>query len=120
MLCMEEADGRLAENQRMGFLGRVFQRGLLGRMRHGPEEQSFEVDPSSPTATVALSKCDLHVLEMGQSCKISCIEGAAWVTYPGRFCDYILKAGESLSLRGEARIIISGGRDKCTVRISAK
>ncbi len=67
-----------------------------------------------------LGRKELRALDINQYCTICCVEGAAWVTAPGRFCDYILKAGESLSLRGKGKILISGGSKDCMVRIDSK
>jgi len=87
---------------------------MLG-LREDRASDSFQ---SVPSETTLLGQKELYVLEIMQYCSISCLEGAAWITYPGRFCDYIIKAGESLSLRGTGKIVISGGCGSCTIQVS--
>lgn len=117
MLCMDECEGRKIVKQRIGLLERAFQKcfGLKQGSRGG--ERASESCGVSRSGTAVLSGRELYVLDMSGDCKISCTQGAAWVTCPGRFCDYILKAGESLMLRAEGRIIISGGSENSRVEI---
>jgi hypothetical protein len=73
--------------------------------------QTLRSDPA------VLSRGELYAVQMSGQCKVFCTEGAAWVTFPGRFCDYILKAGESLLLQGKGKIVITGGSEISQVRI---
>jgi len=99
---------------RPGFLRR-FLRGCIGgdgRVRD-PSNLVRVVRPDS----VKIHKRELCVIDISGWCTISCVEGNAWVTYPGRRCDYLLNPGESLKLRGEGRVIVSGCTDRVSVRV---
>lgn len=64
-----------------------------------------------------LQQGELWVVRIDGPCAVSCSEGSAWVTRPGRFCDYVLEKGESLSLQGEGKVIVSGGGGGAVVRV---
>ena len=68
--------------------------------------------------TVALAKGELHLVEVSQHCKITCVQGALWITAANRPCDYILKAGECMLLQGKGKIIVSSGGSEGVFRIS--
>lgn len=105
--------------QRGGFLAKLFQRYLPGNRRDVTRGKGSEPAREATVETVTLSAKELRVLEISQYGTISCLEGTVWITFPHRFCDYILKAGESISLRGEGRLVVSGGCRRCIIGISA-
>lgn len=107
-----------AEGQRGGFLARLFPRYFSANRLQLPPGKDFESASGLPVETVSLSGKELRVLEISQTGTISCLEGVVWITFPHRFCDYVLKAGESLSLRGEGRLVVSGGCRKAIIGIS--
>ncbi len=49
-----------------------------------------------------ISLCNEHLLTL------ACISGEIWVTFDGRSDDIILKAGNSIELRGMKGIVLSG------------
>lgn len=66
----------------------------------GPRTELIEVGPGA-----------VHVSSVDRHFGITCVKGAVWVTSSDRRCDYILREGEAMLLRGRSRIIVSAGRD---------
>lgn len=118
MLRGVESDEWQAGAQRHGFLAKFFQRYFPGNRRDVTRGKPPGSAPGLPFETICLSGKELRVLEISRYGTICCLEGVVWITFPHRFCDYILKAGESLSLRGEGQLVVSGGCRKCTIGIS--
>lgn len=107
-----------AGDQQGGFLTKLFRRCFPGNRWGVTRGEGAEPAQEASVETVSLSAKELRVLEISHYGTISCLEGVVWITFPRRFCDYILKSGESLSLRGEGRLVVSGGCRKCTIGIS--
>lgn len=63
------------------------------------------------------AKSALHVVTASKNCRIACTEGTAWVTSQDQRCDYILNEGESITLQGDGKTIVSGGRVNTSIRI---
>ncbi|MEN6437750.1 MAG: DUF2917 domain-containing protein [Syntrophobacter sp.] len=114
MECLGACEYYRGETGRPGLLKRVLH-GCLNLDRRVREHSSLVriVRPDK----VRIHKSELCVLDISGWCAISCVVGSAWVTYPGRRCDYVLNSGESLKLRGEGRVIVSGCSDEIEVRI---
>jgi hypothetical protein len=80
----------------------------------------FCADPGADrprTETLQLGVGTLHVMDAARHCKITCTQGAVWVTGTNRLGDHVLKAGESLLLQGRNKVLVSGGGDACMVWI---
>lgn len=107
-----------AGSGRLGFLLNTFLGCFPGSRHHPEQEKGSGPAGTSSVETVRLSEKELCVLELSRAGTIACLEGTVWITFPHRFCDYVLKAGESLSLRGPGRLLASGGCRKCTITIS--
>lgn len=105
------------ENRNPGIFARMFRGCMAGTRKKSAKTASVLVRVARPE-NVMIHEGELCIVDLSGRCTITCTEGTAWVTCPGRFCDYILHAGESLSLKGEGEAIVSGGADKLTVRIS--
>jgi hypothetical protein len=116
MLCVGECECQRIESRESGFLSRVFQRCFSPDRRDASKENAAGLQTLRPEPAV-LGKGELHAVQMSGQCKVFCTEGAAWVTCPGRFCDYILKAGESLLLQGKGKVVITGGSEVSRIRI---
>lgn len=117
MLCMGECACPKLENRQAGFFERMFQKRSSWI---GTDDSSREVPGLvhlSRSGKAELHRGELCVVAMSRQCQVCCTEGVAWVTFPGRFSDYILKAGESLFLQGKGKIIISGGSANSIVRV---
>lgn len=117
MLCIRGSLGLPLENREGGLLGKA-----VGRlMRMSREEGSLNSHSTTPHASkptfVSLEKSRLHVITPAKYCRIACTTGTAWITSQTRACDFILAAGESVLLRGEGKIIISGGCGSSSVKI---
>ena len=117
MLYIEECGCRQVESRKTGFFERMskkyFREGVqaCGKTKAAPPHGHH-------SDGVILRKGELYVFNMSGRCTISCSKGTAWVSHPGRFCDYILEQDESLLLRGTGKTIISGGSNGCLVRIA--
>jgi len=120
MLTSIENERWHARIQRGGYLAKVFQRCFSSSWRVASRRKGSRPTRAATIETVSLSGKELRVLDISQYVSISCLEGAVWITFPRRFCDYILKEGESLSLRGEGRLVVSGGSRRCTIAIAGK
>ena len=64
-----------------------------------------------------IHKGELGMLELSGRGMVTCTDGVAWVTYPGRFCDYLIREGESLILKGDGKVVISGGTKSVGIRV---
>jgi hypothetical protein len=106
-----------SENRRTGFLKKVFEKCLnAGRWSSSRKVHSSALRVLVSGRTI-IRKGELGVLELSGRGMITCTEGVAWVTYPGRFCDYLIRGGESLILRGEGKVVISGGTNNVEIRV---
>jgi len=57
--------------------------------------------------TISLAKGELHTLNPdGNALEFTVLSGSFWVTQAGDATDYLLKTGESLSLKGEGSTVI--------------
>ena len=117
MSCSEERQCRKVEDRQESFLSRMVHKWLGARGSSVSNRRSAVLPrPSTPDAAV-LRKGELLIVKMSGQCRVRCAEGILWITCPGRFCDYVLRAGESLLLRGEGKVIVSGGLGTSLVRI---
>lgn len=107
--------GRANDRQR-GFFSTLLRDCLGTKRRKKAGCASILVRIPRPE-NVTIHEHELCLIDLAGQCTISCTEGAAWVTCPGRFCDYILHAGESLSLKGEGEAIVSGGTGRLLVQV---
>jgi len=113
-----ENEGWQAGLRRGGFLGKLAQRWFPGNGWDALRGKRVTTGQEAAAEIVSLSGKELQVLDISEYGTISCLEGVVWITFPRRFCDYVLKEGESLSLRGEGRLVISGGCRRCTVALA--
>jgi|WetSurMetagenome_2_1015567.scaffolds.fasta_scaffold341471_2 hypothetical protein len=104
---------------RIGSVASSFQECVTDRTR--PDKTSpfcaFSNTDRPHAESIELGIGTLHVMEVARHCKVICTRGTVWVTGGNRLSDYILKAGESLLLRGQLKVIVSGGRNDCVVWI---
>lgn len=110
-------DSGKLETQRFGYLKRVVHGCLKARCGKSPLKPAVvSVRVTSP-GEVLVCKGRQCVIELSKNCTVSCIEGIAWVTFPGRFCDYIIHQGESLSLRGTGKVVVSGALEEVRLKV---
>jgi hypothetical protein len=109
--------GRISEELHNGFWDAVVTRFLRADGKERSRRRRLTTFRISQARDVSLVKSELYVVEHSKYCRIACRNGAAWVTCQNRPCDYILKAGESLVLRGEGKTIVSGGREHNSIHI---
>lgn len=119
MLTGIDNEGWQAGLQRGGFLEKLVQRCFPDNWRYALRGKRVRASQEAAGETLSLSGKELRVLDITQCGTISCLEGVVWITFPRRFCDYVLKEGESLSLRGKGRVVVSGGCRRCTIAITA-
>lgn len=115
MWCTGQCDCEKIEDRKRGFLERVLSECSIAGGQRG--EKSSERPRPYASRKARLRQGEMLASPISGQCRVSCIEGSAWVTCSGRFSDYILKRGESLLLQGEGKIVISGGSDSALVMI---
>lgn len=109
------SESYIMENGQPGLFRRALRR-CFGAWKEGGAAAPVNPRMVAPDGA-EIRKGELYVLRSPERHTISCIQGIAWVTCPGRFCDYIIHEGESLVLRGSGKLIVSGGSDNVRVRI---
>jgi len=118
MQCIACCQGKTICNQEIGSLLGVAQE-CIGAGQWRDSNSTAGVSAAVHTCdTVALAKGELHVVDVSHHCKITCVQGALWITAANRSCDYILKTGECMQLQGKGKIIISSGGTNGLFRIS--
>lgn len=117
MLNSEDSQGRGVEGRQDRLLSRVLHK-WFGSGGNAVLNRGAAVSRRSPAPdTAVLCKGELLIVQMAGRCRVRCVEGALWITCSGRFCDYVLRAGESLLLQGEGKVIVSGGMGTSLARI---
>jgi hypothetical protein len=117
MVCEGACERDRSEKRQTGFLKKVIEKCLnAGGWNTSGKASSAALRVLEPGGKVIL-KGELGVLQLSGRGMITCTDGVAWVTYPGRFCDYLIREGESLILRGDAKVVISGGSNSVGVRV---
>ena len=107
-LCREGGTGGGLER---GFWSRLVGR-FAGTGRNGSSRQELREDHANRPLTISLRDQKLFTMQVRERCEITCTRGTVWVTPRDRRCDYILKSGESLVLRRENKILISGSAEE--------
>jgi len=109
--------GDRQENRQTGFLRKMLRKFVAaGGWNTSKKATSGWLRVLGSGATV-IRRGELGVLELSGRGMVTCTEGVAWVTYQGRFCDYLIREGESLILRGNGKVVISGGSTSVGVRV---
>lgn len=117
MFCEGSCESYVLEKRQPGFFKRALRRCLGVSVESGVITAPDDQQRMATSEGTVIRKGELCVLGSPGRFTIFCIQGIAWVTCPGRFCDYIIHEGESMILRGSGKLIVSGGSDNVRVRI---
>jgi hypothetical protein len=88
MQCIACCQGKTICNQEIGSLLGVAQE-CIGADRWSSSNGGGSTAAAVHTCdTVALAKGELHVVDVSHHCKITCVQGALWITAANRSCEY--------------------------------
>jgi hypothetical protein len=117
MVCEGALECDRSENRQTGFLRRMARKFITAARWNTSKKATSDWLRVLGSGATVVRRGELGVLELSGRGMVTCTEGIAWVTYQGRFCDYLIREGESLILKGNGKVVISGGSNSVGVRV---